>query len=60
MLNCLAQFEISAFMMAPTRMEPTMRKPTDNRPALDAFLAKKVEIDTMLARLLALSDEHFD
>ena len=37
-----------------------MRKPTDNRKALDAFIAKKVEIDTMLARLQALSDEHFD
>ena len=37
-----------------------MRKPTDNRQALDAFLAKKVEIDTMLARLQALSNEHFD
>lgn len=37
-----------------------MRKPTDNRQALDAFIAKKAEIDTMLARLQALSDEHFD
>ncbi len=37
-----------------------MRKPTDNRKALDAFIAKKVEIDTMLARLQALSDEHFE
>ena len=37
-----------------------MRKPTDNRQALDAFIAKKAEIDTMLARLRALSDEHFD
>ena len=37
-----------------------MRKPTDNHQALDAFIAKKAEIDTMLARLQALSDEHFD
>ena len=37
-----------------------MRKPTDNRKALDAFVSKKAEIDTMLARLQALSDEHFD
>ena len=37
-----------------------MRKPTDNRQALDAFIAKKVEIDTMLARMQALSDEHFE
>ena len=29
------------------------------RTALDAFIAKKAEIDTMLARLKALSDEHF-
>ncbi len=28
--------------------------------ALDAFLARKVEIDEILARLAALSDEHFN
>jgi hypothetical protein len=28
--------------------------------ALDAFLAAKAEIDAMLARLQALSDDHFD
>ena len=28
--------------------------------ALQKFLARKVEIDTMLARLQALSDEHFN
>ena len=28
--------------------------------ALDAFIARKVEIDAMLARLTALSDEHFE
>ncbi len=28
--------------------------------ALDAFLARKVEIDEMLARLQTLSDDHFD
>jgi hypothetical protein len=28
--------------------------------ALDAYIAKKAEIDTMLARLTALSDEHFN
>ena len=27
--------------------------------ALSAFIAKKAEIDTMLARLSALSDDHF-
>ena len=30
------------------------------RTALDAYIAKKIEIDTMLARLKALSDEHFN
>ena len=29
------------------------------RTALDAYIAKKIEIDTMLARLTALSGEHF-
>ena len=33
---------------------------TDNTKALDAFLAAKFEIDAMLARLRALSDNHFD
>ena len=28
--------------------------------ALNAFIAKKTEIDTMLARLQALSDDHFN
>ena len=36
-----------------------MRTRPDNRAALDAFIARKAEIDTMLARLQALSDEHF-
>lgn len=35
-----------------------MRKPNDQ--ALAAFLTRKAEIDTMLARLTALSDEHFN
>ncbi len=34
------------------------RRP-DNSKALDAFLARKTDIDIMLARLKALSDEHF-
>lgn len=28
--------------------------------ALDAFLARKAEIDAMLTRLMALSEDHFD
>ncbi len=29
------------------------------RTALDAYIARKAEIDMMLARLTALSDDHF-
>ena len=36
------------------------RRAQDNTKALDAFLAAKFEIDTMLARLQALSDDHFN
>lgn len=33
----------------------------NNKPtALNAFIAKKVDIDTMLKRLQDLSDNHFD
>lgn len=28
--------------------------------ALDAFIARKIEIDTMLERLIRLSDDHFN
>ena len=38
----------------------TTRRATDNSKALDAFLAAKREIDTMLERLKALSDDHFE
>ena len=30
------------------------------RTALDAYMARKAEIDTMLARLTALSDDHLN
>ena len=36
-----------------------LRKPRGNSEALAAFLAKKAEIDTALARLSALSGDHF-
>ena len=36
------------------------RRTTDNTAALNAFLAAKIEIDGMLARLSTLSDDHFD
>jgi len=37
-----------------------MRRPArDPRKAIDAFIAKKAEIDTMLARITKLSEDHF-
>ena len=36
-----------------------LRKPGDNSKALAVFLAKKAEIDSALARLTALSADHF-
>ena len=39
----------------------TNRRATpDNSKALNAFIAKKAEIDAQLARLKALSDDHFN
>jgi hypothetical protein len=35
------------------------RPAADNTKAIDAFLAAKAEIDTMLERLTALSADHF-
>jgi hypothetical protein len=35
------------------------RRATANSRALDAFLAAKAEIDVMLERLAAFSDDHF-
>ena len=42
--------------MWPPKPETNMNR----RTALDAFIAKKAEIDTMLARLTALSEVHFN
>lgn len=36
------------------------RRATNNSKAIDAFLAAKAEIDTMLERLAALSADHFE
>lgn len=37
-----------------------MRRPArDTRKAIDAFIAKKEEIDAMLARISKLSEDHF-
>ena len=38
----------------------TTRRATDNAKALDAFMTTKLQIDDMLARLSALSDDHFE
>mgnify|MGYP007132432780 CR=1 FL=1 len=42
-------------------METSIHKPQTqiSQTALDTFMARKAEIDTQLARLRALSDEHF-
>lgn len=41
-------------------MQISARRATDNSKAIAAFIAKKDEIDAMLARLTALSEDHFD
>ena len=38
----------------------TTRRATDNTKALDAFMTTKVQVDAMLERLKALSDDHFN
>ena len=37
-----------------------MRRPKNNGKPLDAFMQRKAEIDAALARIKALSDEHFN
>ena len=37
-----------------------MTKADPKQAALEAFVARKCEIDAMLARLSALSDDHFN
>ena len=38
----------------------TTRRATDNTKPFDAFMTTKFQIDAMLDRLKALSDDHFD
>ena len=38
----------------------TTRRATDNTKALDAFMTTKFQIDAMLERLKAFSDDHFE
>ncbi|HYN38294.1 MAG TPA: hypothetical protein VES39_03490 [Rhodospirillales bacterium] len=50
----------STLMVLVETMEMTMTtKRTDNSNALDAFIVRKREIDAMLQRLTAFSDDHF-
>jgi hypothetical protein len=42
-----------------TRLNQTREPRQSQTAALTAFIGKKAEIDTMLARLQALSEEHF-
>lgn len=37
-----------------------MTKSRNTASALDAFIARKAEIDAMVERIKALSDDHFD
>lgn len=50
----------STLMVLVETMEKTMTtKHTDNGNTLDAFISRKREIDAMLQRLTAFSDDHF-
>ena len=50
----------STLMVLIKTMEITMTtNRTDNGNALDAFIVRKREIDAMLQRLTAFSDDHF-
>ena len=46
-------------MYGPSDRSHTMRTPRDSSKALAAFINRKNEIDTILARLTALSADHF-
>jgi hypothetical protein len=48
--------------MRSTKMSPRMQKQIvkSREQALAAFVSKKAEIDEMLTRLQALSDDHFN
>ena len=46
--------------MMDTRQRIGAKAKSNREQALDAFIAKKTEIDTMLAKPTALSAEHFD
>ena len=46
--------------ITPRHQLRTEKARRNHEAALDAFMNKKAEIDAMLARLQALSDEHFN
>jgi hypothetical protein len=46
--------------LTPGDQPMTTRSATGNSKALDAFMTTKLQIDDMLARLSALSDDHFE
>ena len=46
--------------MMNTRQRIEAKAKSNREQALDAFMAKKAEIDAMLARLTALSADHFE
>ncbi len=46
--------------LSPEGHAMTTRRATDDAKALDAFMITKFQIDTMLERLKALSDDHFE
>jgi hypothetical protein len=52
----------SKLPMRSTKMSPKLQKQIakSREQALAAFISKKVEIDAMLTRLQALSDDHFN
>src|SRR5689334_22374728 len=55
---CLASWQFRALML-PEQRRP-MHQLSDGSAALAAFIARKTEIDTILARLAALSADHFN
>jgi hypothetical protein len=55
----LVLYRLRAIWRHQYGVTPTQKFP-DNSGALGAFIASKTEIDTILARIAALSAEHFN
>jgi acyl-CoA synthetase (AMP-forming)/AMP-acid ligase II len=62
-LDVRARFRLHGMRMNQEQRTPTMsttrRNSTGNDAALAAFITRKAEIDAMLERLAAFSDDHF-